>query len=452
MQVPVTTSPPSSLGQRLKTSLENYFEFPLLRTDWKTEILAGFTTFITMAYIVFVNPAILKDAGMPLAAVSAATCIAAALGTLLMGAFARYPIALAPGMGLNAYFTYSVVKGMGVPWQTALGAVFISGVAFLLLTALGIRQWIISAIPAELYAALSAGIGLFIAFIGLRNAGLIQPSPATMVTIGNLRNPNAALAAFGILLIAVLQAWNVRAAILVGILGTTLVGALAGLVQWHPQAFRWEDMSATMFKLDIKSAMGIGLLEIVFVFLFVDLFDNVGTLVAISKKANLQEPDGKIPRVNRILYSDAIATIAGSLSGTTTVVSYVESAAGVAAGGRSGVTSIVTGLLFIVALFAAPLIGAVPAAATAPALVVVGGLMLSSIGEIPWDDVCIAFPAFLTLVMIPLTFSIANGLAFGLVSYVLIHLARGRGKEVPKAAYPLAIVLLIRFIYMGSRL
>ncbi len=437
---------------RLRVSLETYFEFQRLKTDWKTEIIAGVTTFITMAYIVFVNPAILKEAGMPLAPVAAATCIAAALGTLLMGAFARYPIALAPGMGLNAYFTYSVVKGMGVPWQTALGAVFLSGVAFLILTALGVRQWIVSAIPAGLYAALSAGIGLFIAFIGLRNAGLVQPNAATIVSIGNLRDPNTALAAFGILLIAVLQAWNLRAAILLGILGTTLVGALAGLVHWQPQAFRWQDMSATMFQLDVKSALQIGLLEIVFVFLFVDLFDNVGTLVAISKKANLQEPDGSIPRVNRILFSDAIATVAGSLAGTTTVVSYVESAAGVAAGGRSGVTAIVTGLLFIVALFAAPLIGAVPAAATAPALVVVGGLMLSSIGEIRWDDVCIAFPAFLTLVMIPLTFSIANGLAFGLTSYVLIHLARGRGREVPKAAYPLAVVLLIRFIYMGSRL
>ena len=437
---------------RFRVSLETYFEFQRLKTGWKTEIIAGATTFITMAYIVFVNPAILKDAGMPLAAVAAATCIAAALGTLLMGAFARYPIALAPGMGLNAYFTYSVVKGMGVPWQTALGAVFLSGVAFLILTALGVRQWIVSAIPAELYAALSAGIGLFIAFIGLRNAGLVQPNAATIVSIGNLRDPNTALAAFGILLIAVLQAWNLRAAILLGILGTTLVGALAGLVHWQPQSFHWEDMSATMFQLDVKSALEIGLLEIVFVFLFVDLFDNVGTLVAISKKANLQEPDGSIPRVNRILFSDAIATVAGSLAGTTTVVSYVESAAGVAAAGRSGVTAIVTGLLFIVALFAAPLIGAVPAAATAPALVVVGGLMLSSIGEIRWDDVCIAFPAFLTLVMIPLTFSIANGLAFGLTSYVLIHLARGRGREVPKAAYPLAVVLLIRFIYMGSRL
>jgi len=437
---------------RFRVSLETYFEFQRLKTDWKTEIIAGATTFITMAYIVVVNPSILKDAGMPLAAVAAATCISAALGTLLMGAFARYPIALAPGMGLNAYFTYSVVKGMGVPWQTALGAVFLSGVAFLVLTALGIRQWIVSAIPAGLYAALSAGIGLFIAFIGLRNAGLVQPNAATIVSIGNLRDPNTALAAFGILLIAVLQAWNLRAAILLGVLGTTLVGALAGLVHWQPQSFRWEDMSATMFQLDVRSALEIGLLEIVFVFLFVDLFDSVGTLVAISKKANLQEPDGSIPRVNRILFSDAIATIAGSLAGTTTVVSYVESAAGVAAGGRSGVTAIVTGLLFIVALFVAPLIGAVPSAATAPALVVVGGLMLSSIGEIRWDDICVAFPAFLTLVMIPLTFSIANGLAFGLTSYVLIHLARGRGREVPKAAYPLAVVLLIRFVYMGSRL
>src|SRR5665213_2602604 len=362
MPAPVITSQRSTLFEQIKSSLESYFEFSRLNTDWKTEVLAGFTTFITMAYIVFVNPAILKDAGMPLAAVSAATCIAAALGTLLMGVFARYPIALAPGMGLNAYFTYSVVKGMGVPWQTALGAVFISGVAFLLLTALGIRQWIISAIPAELYAALSAGIGLFIAFIGLRNAGLIQPSASTMVTIGNLRNPNAALAAFGILLIAILQAWKVRAAILAGILGTTLVGALFGLVQWHPQAFRWEDMSATMFKLDIHAAAGIGLLEIVFVFLFVDLFDNVGTLVAVGKKAGLFDRANRIPRINQILFCDASATVVGSLAGTSTVVSYIESAAGVAAGGRSGVTAIVVGLLFLVALFVAPLAGVIPSA------------------------------------------------------------------------------------------
>lgn len=431
--------------------LERYFEFKKLKTTWRTEILAGFTTFITMAYIVIVNPSILKDAGMPVSAVFAATCLAAAFATILMGAFARYPIALAPGMGLNAYFTYTVVKGMGVAWQTALGAVFLSGVAFLILTVTGVRQWIIASIPAELYSAVSAGIGLFIAFIGLRNAGIVKADPATIVSMGNLRDPNVALAVFGILVIAALQAWKVRAAILVGILATTALGAFTGLVHWQSQIFHWSDLSGTMLHLDVKAAVGLGLLEIVFVFLFVDLFDNIGTLMAVSKKAGLLEADNRIPRVNRILLTDAVATIGGSLLGTTTVTSYVESASGVAAGGKTGVTSIVTGLLFIAALFAAPIVGAVPSAATSPALVVVGGLMISAVGEIPWDDVCTAVPAFLTLVMIPLTFSIANGLACGIISYVVIHLARGRGRQVPWAAYVLAVLLIFRFVYIGSK-
>jgi len=430
--------------------LERYFEFQRLNTTWKTEILAGITTFVTMAYIVFVNPSILKDAGMPVPAVFAATCLSAAFATILMGVFARYPIALAPGMGLNAYFTYTVVKGMGVPWETALGAVFLSGVAFLGLTLVGIRQWIIAAIPPALYAAVSAGIGLFIAFIGLRNAGIVKADPATIVTMGNLREPSTALAAFGILTIAALRAWNVRAAILIGILVTTLVGALVGLVHWQPQTFSWGDLSGTIMHLDVRGAAGLGLLDIVFVFLFVDMFDNIGTLMAVTKKAGLLDTDNKIPRVNRILFTDATATIAGSLLGTTTVVSYIESAAGVAAGGKSGVTSVVTGLLFVLTLFAAPLIGTIPAAATAPALVVVGGLMMSAIAEIDWEDVCVAVPAFLTLVTIPLTFSIANGLACGIISYVVIYVARGRGREVPWAAYVLAVVLMIRFFYIGG--
>jgi len=437
-----------TLGMR---TLERYFEFKRLNANWRTEILAGFTTFITMAYIVFVNPSILKDAGMPVPAVFAATCIAAAFASILMGAFARYPIALAPGMGLNAYFTYTVVKGMGVPWQTALGAVFISGVAFLLLTVTGVRQWIIAAIPSELYAAVSAGIGLFIAFVGLRNAGIVKADPATIVTMGNLRDPNVALAVFGILIIATLQAYKIRAAILLGILSTTAVGAIAGLVHWQPQPFHWSDLSGTTLHLNIRGALGLGLLEIVFVFLFVDLFDNLGTLMGVAKKAGLLEANNRIPRVNRILLTDATATIGGSLLGTTTVVSYIESASGVAAGGRTGVTAIVTGVLFIVALFVAPLIGAVPSAATAPALVVVGGLMIPAIAEIPWDDVCAAFPAFLTLIAIPLTFSIANGLACGIISYVAIHLARGRGRQVPWAAYVLAALLILRFVYIGSK-
>jgi AGZA family xanthine/uracil permease-like MFS transporter len=355
-------------------------------------------------------------------------------------------------MGLNAYFTYTVVKGMGLPWQTALGAVFLSGVTFLVLTILGVRQWIVAAIPRDLYAAVGAGIGLFIAFIGLRNAGIVVANPATIVSMGNLRDPNTALAVLGIVLIAALQAWKMRAAILVGMLATTAVGATFGLVTWQPQPYEWSEMTSTMLQLDISSAVGIGLLEIVFVFLFVDLFDNVGTLVGVTQKAGLIEPDGHIPRLNRILATDAGATIVGSLTGTTTVVSYIESAAGVAARGRSGVVAIVTGLMFIVALFAAPLISAVPSAATAPALIVVGALMISSVGEIDWDDTLVAIPAFLTLITIPLTFSIANGLAFGIISYVLLKLARGEGRRVTVAAYALAALLIVRFLYMGGAL
>jgi adenine/guanine/hypoxanthine permease len=432
------------------TALERYFEFKRLGTNWKTEILAGATTFVTMAYIVFVNPSILRETGMPFEAVVAATCLCAAFGSILMGAWARYPIALAPGMGLNAYFTYTVVKGMGIPWQTALGAVFLSGVAFLILTLAGIRQLIVEAIPQELYAAVATGIGLFIAMIGLRNAGIVVPSPATMVTLGNLRDKNTLLAIFGLTVIAALLAWRVRAAMLIGILATTLLGAVFGLVTWSPGAYHISDIAATAGKLDIRAAWNIGLAEIVFVFLFVDLFDNVGTLVGVGKSAGLFDEANRIPRMREILLADASATIAGSLAGTSTVTSYIESAAGVVAGGRSGVTAIVTGLLFIGALFVAPLVGAVPASATAPALIVVGSLMMSHLGEIQWGDVGVAIPAFLTLITIPLSFSIANGLAFGFVSYAALRILRGEFRRTHWLVYLLAALFIARFIYLGS--
>ncbi|HWZ32191.1 MAG TPA: NCS2 family permease [Bryobacteraceae bacterium] len=431
-------------------SLERYFEFERLGTNWRTEILAGATTFVTMAYIVFVNPSILQEAGMPFKAVVAATCFCAAFASILMGAFARYPIAMAPGMGLNAYFTYTVVKGMGVPWETALGAVFISGVAFLILTLVGVRQLIVEAIPGELYAAIAGGIGLFIAMIGLRNAGIIVASPATLVTLGNLRDPNTILAAGGLILTAALLAWNVRGAMLIGILTTTLAGAAFGLVKWSPDTYHVSDIAATAGKLDIRAAWKFGLLEIVFVFLFVDLFDNVGTLVGVGKKAGLFDAANRIPRIRRILFTDAAATIAGSLAGTSTVVSYIESAAGVVAGGRSGVTSIVTGLLFVVALFVAPVVGAVPAAATAPALIVVGSLMMSQIGEISWKDPAVAIPAFLTLITIPLTFSIANGLAFGFTAFALLRILRGEFRRTHWLVYVLAALFIARFFYLGK--
>ncbi len=430
--------------------LESYFEFSRLKTNWRTEILAGVTTFLTMAYIVLVNPAILAAARMPLAAVTAATCLSAGLASIMMGIVARYPIALAPGMGLNAYFAYAVCIKLHVPWQTALGAVFLSGVLFLALTGVGIRQMILHAIPHELYAAVASGIGLFIALIGFRNAGLVVGDANTLIGLGSIRNPTAALALLGLLLMVALEVRKVRGAILIGVLSITAIAWAMGLTHWTPAAGGIHSLAATAFQLDIRGALNEGLLEIVFVFFFVDLFDNLGTLVAVAKRAGLIEADHSIPRLNRILFTDATATVLGSLTGTSTVTSYVESTAGVAAGGRSGITAIVTGLLFLAAIGAAPFVGIVPAAATAPALILVGSMMLSSIGEIHWHNPLVAVPAFLTLVLIPFTFSIANGLGFGIIAWAALHLAAGKLRKQDWLLYLLAALFLARFIYMGS--
>ncbi|HTW60515.1 MAG TPA: NCS2 family permease [Terracidiphilus sp.] len=430
--------------------LENYFEFARLETNWRTEILAGVTTFLTMAYIVLVNPAILADAGVPLPAVTAATCLSAAFGSILMGIVARYPIALAPGMGLNAYFTYTVCIKMHVPWQTALGAVFLSGVIFLALTAAGIRQMILHAIPHQLYAAVAGGIGLFIAFIGFQHAGLVIGDPNTLVGMGNIKSPTAYLALFGLILMVALEVKKVRGSILIGVLSITVLAWAMGLVHWTHSTIGMHALTQTAFKLNIRGALGKGLLEIIFVFFFVDLFDNLGTLVAVTKRAGLIAADHSIPRLNRILFADATATVFGSLVGTSTVTSYVESTAGVAAGGRSGVTAIVTGLLFLGAIGAAPFIGIVPSAATAPALILVGSLMLAAITEIHWHDPLVAVPAFLTLVLIPFTYSIANGLGFGIIAWAVLHLAAGKFRRQDWLLYLLAALFLTRFIYLGS--
>ena len=430
--------------------LERYFEFRRLGTNWRTEILAGVTTFVTMAYIVLVNPAILADAGVPLAAVTAATCLSAAFGSILMGVVARYPIALAPGMGLNAYFTYTVCLKMHIPWQTALGAVFISGILFLALTGAGIRQMILRAIPHELYAAVASGIGLFIAFIGFQHAGLVVRDPNTLVSMGNIKSPTTALALFGLLLMVALEVKKVRGSILIGVLSVTGIAWALGLVHWTPTPIGFQSLAATAFKLDIRGALSKGLLEIIFVFFFVDLFDNLGTLVAVTKRAGLIAPDHSIPRLNRILFADATSTVFGSLTGTSTVTSYVESTAGVAAGGRSGVTAIVTGLLFLGAIVAAPFVGIVPPAATAPALILVGSLMLATVTEIRWHEPLVAVPAFLTVVLIPLTYSIANGLGFGIISWAVLHLVTGKFRRQDWLLYVLAALFLARFIYLGA--
>ena len=454
--------------------VERYFEFSHLGTNWRTEILAGVTTFLTMAYIVLVNPSILQAAGMPLAAVTAATCLSAAFGSILMGIIARYPIALAPGMGLNAYFTYTVCLKMHIPWQTALGAVFLSGAIFLALTAAGIRQMILRSIPHELYAAVASGIGLFIAFIGFRNAGLVVGDPATLVGLGNIRNPSVVLALLGLIVMVALEIRKVKGAILIGVLSITALAwgfayavdhgsasfssALSpatltwahDFLQFTPNSGGFHALTATVLQLDIRGALNKGLLEIIFVFFFVDLFDNLGTLVAVTKRAGLIAADHSIPRLNKILLADATATVFGSLTGTSTVTSYVESTAGVAAGGRSGVTAIVTGLLFLCAVVAAPFVGIVPQAATAPALILVGSLMLATITEIRWTDPLVAVPSFLTLILIPLTYSIANGLGFGIIAWAVLHLATGKLRKQDWLLYVLAALFLARFVYLGA--
>ncbi|RVT89180.1 NCS2 family permease [Sphingomonas crocodyli] len=437
------------------SAIERYFGLAERGTNTRTEIVAGTTTFLTMAYIILVNPAILGQAGMPVAAVAAATCLAAAFASILMGFAANVPLALAPGMGLNAYFSFTVVQQMGVPWPVALGCVFVSGVVFLLLTLGGIRQMIVAAIPPHLFAAVAGGIGLFIGFIGLKNAGIVVSNPATSVALGDLHAAGPLLAIAGLVIISVLSMWNVRGAMLIGIVATTLLGWLFGAVEFKPEPYNLAAMTETAFKLDLAGVFGgtghgIGLLEILFVFLFVDLFDNIGTLVAVTKRAGLIEPDGKIPRLNRILFTDSIATIFGSMAGTSTVTSYVESAAGVQAGGRTGLTAVVTGVLFLAAMFVAPYAQLIPIAATAPALILVGGLMMAPLVEVPWDDAEMAIPAFLTLALIPLTFSIANGLAFGITAHAALKLLKGKATKRDWLLFVLAGLFVVRFAWMAG--
>ncbi len=430
--------------------LDDYFGFTKLGSSFGTELLGGATTFATMAYIVFVNPSILSDAGIPYPAAMAATCVAAAFGSLLMGLWAHHPIALAPGMGINAYLTYSVVGGMGVDWRTALGAVFVSGVVFLLLTVAGFRRKILEAMPRVLFPAVAAGIGMFLALIGLRNAGIIVPDDATMVSLGDLSSPNALLAIGGLLLIATLESRRVPGAVLIGVLTASAIAMATGLSAWSPTPLDWAGMTAAAFELDIPGALSLGLLDIVFVFLFVDFFDTLGTVVAITKKAGLADEHGRIPRVEKMLGVDAAATMAGAVCGTSTVTSYIESASGIAAGARTGLAAVVTGLLFLLALPLAPLVGTVPSAATAPALIVVGALMMTTVREIDWDDVTVGLPSFLTLLAIPLTYSIANGLAIGVIAYAGLKLFKGEGRQVGWLVYVLAGLFLARFAYLTN--
>ncbi len=439
---------------KLTDKLANYFEFAKHGTNLRTEALAGMTTFFAMAYILIVNPGILKEAGMDFGAVFVATAVASALGTLLMGLIANYPIALAPGMGLNAYFTYVVVLNMQVPWQTALGAVFVSSIIFFLLTVTKVRELIINTIPQGLKYAVSAGIGIFIAFIGLKNSGLIVANEATYVALNPdlTSKPELLLTVFGLILIVILMVRKVRGAIFIGMIATAVLGMIIGVVQVPDSLFSLPpSIEPTFLKLDIISAFDMGVITIIFAFLFVDLFDNAGTLVGVANQAGFLK-DNKLPRAGKVLMTDSIAATSGSLLGTSTVTSYVESTAGVASGGRTGMASVVTAFLFVLSLFFFPIVETLAAvsAVTAPALIIVGVLMASSLKEIKWDDFSEAAPAFLTAIMMPLTFSIATGIAIGFIVYPLAKLFAGEGKKVHPIVYILGVLFVARFVFLGA--
>jgi len=426
--------------------VSSFFEFEKYGTSLKKEILAGITTFVTMAYIIFVNPHILSDAGMDFGAVMVATCVSACIATLIMGLYAKYPFALAPGMGLNAYFTYSVCIGMQIPWQTALGAVFLSGVIFIILTLTKVRTWIFNVIPNSIKYGTAAGIGLFIAFIGLKNAGIIVDSKATLVTLGNLKTPEVLLAFFGIFITSVLVSRNVIGGILLGILITAFLGMIFGVSPFPTSIVSLPpDVSPTFLQLDIIGALKLGLVTIVLTFLYVDMLDTLGTLSALAAQGGFLDKRGRLPRVGRALMSDAVGTVVGALFGTSTVTTYIESASGIAQGGRTGLVAVVVALLFLISLFFYPVVKAIPPYATASALVIVGALMIKALKFVNFDDYTESIPAFITFSMIPLTFSIANGLAFGFISYVLIKLFTGRAKEINWLVYILAGLFALKF-------
>ncbi len=430
-------------------AMERFFKLKEHGTDVRTELLAGLTTFLTMAYIIFVNPSILGDAGMPKDAVFVATCVAAAIGSLVMGLYANYPIALAPGMGLNAYFAYGVVGGMGYTWEAALGAVFISGCLFLLVSIFRIREIIINGIPQSIRAAITAGIGLFLAIIALKNSGIVVAHPATMVSLGDLHKLPALFAIIGFFVIIALDQLKIKGALLIGIVAVTVLSFLFAGNQFTGIVSAPPSIDPTLLRLDISSALSLGILNVVLVFFLVELFDATGTLMGVANRAGLLK-SGKMDRMNKALLADSSAIVAGSMLGTSSTTAYIESAAGVEAGGRTGLTAVVVAMLFLACLFIAPLAGAVPAYATAPALLYVSCLMMRELAELSWNDATESIPAVITAVTMPFTYSIANGIAFGFISYAVLKLLTGRAKEVQPIVWIIAALFILMFAFLGS--
>ncbi|CAM4115111.1 NCS2 family permease [Shewanella aquimarina] len=427
--------------------LEKVFKLTEHQTTLKQEVVAGLTTFLTMAYIIFVNPMMLADAGMDHGAVFVATCLAAAVGCLVMGIVANYPIALAPGMGLNAFFTYTVVGEMGYSWETALGAVFLSGICFLILSLVKIREWIVNSIPMSLRLGIAAGIGLFLALIGLKSAGIVVASPATLVTMGDVTALPAVMSVLGFFIIIALVHRGYQSAVIISILGITALGLLLGDVQYNGMVSTPPSIAPTFMKMDLANVLEVSMLSVVFAFLFVDLFDTSGTLVAVAQRGGFLDDRGRLPRLGRALTADSSATIAGAMLGTSTTTSYIESTAGVSAGGRTGLTAVVVGIMFLLSLFISPLAGMVPAYATAGTLFYVAILMMSGLVHVDWEDLTEAAPVVVVCILMPLTFSIATGIAMGFIAYAGIKLFSGRYKDLSVGVVVLAALFLAKFVY-----
>ena len=441
-----TLNGPARRSNQGELAMEKFFQLEANGTTVRREVLAGVTTFLTMAYIIFVNPAILKDAGMDFGAVFMATCLAAAFGSAFMGLYANYPIALAPGMGLNAYFTYGVVKGMGLSWEVALGAVFISGLIFLAISLVKIREWIVNAIPLSMKLGIAAGIGLFLGIIALKNAGIVAASPATLVTLGDVKSMPVLFAAVGFALIVALTARKIPGAIIIAILAVTVIAIPLGYAKFGGIVSAPPSIAPTFMAMDLKGAINIGFWTIVFVFLFVDLFDNTGTLIGVAHRGGMLDKDGKLPRIGKALIVDSTSASVGAVLGTSTTTSYIESAAGVDAGGRTGLTAVVVAICFLLAIFFAPLAGTVPAFATAPALLYVACLMSRSLKDLDWEDVTEFVPAMVTAITMPLTFSIAHGIGIGFITYAAVKILAGRWQEMNIAVPIIAIAFLAKLM------
>jgi AGZA family xanthine/uracil permease-like MFS transporter len=429
--------------------LDRFFKLTQSGTSVRTELLAGLTTFLTMVYIIFVNPSILGDAGMPKESVFVATCLVAALGTAVMGLYANYPIAMAPGMGLNAYFAYAVVLGMGIPWPSALGAVFISGCLFILVSLLGLRGMIVNGIPKSMRVAITVGLGMFLALIALKNAGIVVANEPTLVKAGDLHKPEAIMAIVGFFAIVALDRLRVKGAILIGIVLVTVLSFFFGGNTYNGIFSAPPSIEPTLFKLDIAGALSVGIMNVVLVFFLVELFDATGTLMGVARRAGLLV-EGKMDRLNKALLADSGAIVAGSVLGTSSTTAYLESASGVQAGGRTGLTALTVAVLFLACLFIAPLAGVVPAYATAPALLFVACLMLSDLGEVEWGDSTESIPAAVTALVMPFTFSIAEGIAFGFISYAVLKLLTGRAREVAPVVWVIAALFTFKIVVVGT--